>query len=149
VILRSDVIRKELFGRPATDRLPPDAYAPDVSARVFATIAARADTCLAAGHAVIADAVYGHPDQRSAIAAVAAARDVPFHGIWLEAPLALKLERVAGRTGDASDADAAVVRRQAETMDDRGVTWRRMAADQPVGALASEAMAAIRPPAAA
>ena len=146
VVLRSDVIRKELFGRPATDRLPPEAYAPDVSARVFATIAARADTCLAAGHAVIADAVYGHPDQRAAIAAVAAARGVPFHGLWLEAPLALKLERVAGRTGDASDADAAVVRRQAETMDDRGVTWRRLVADRPAAELAAEIREKLSPP---
>ena len=72
VILRSDVIRKALFGRSPTDRLPPEAYAPDVSARVFATIAERAATCLAAGHSVIADAVYGHPAQRAAIAAVAA-----------------------------------------------------------------------------
>ena len=39
VILRSDVFRKALFGRSPTDRLPPEAYAPDVSTRVFATIA--------------------------------------------------------------------------------------------------------------
>ena len=37
---------------------------------------------------MIADAVYGDPEQRAAIEAVAAARGVPFAGIWLEAPLA-------------------------------------------------------------
>jgi aminoglycoside phosphotransferase family enzyme/predicted kinase len=142
VILRSDVIRKALFGRAATNRLPPEAYAPEVSARVFAAITERAATCLAASHSVITDAVYGHAEQRAAIAAVAAAHGVPFHGIWLEAPLPVKLDRVAGRTGDASDADAAVVRRQAETIDDCTVRWRRMAADRPAAKIASEVLAA-------
>jgi hypothetical protein len=143
VIIRSDVIRKDLFGRSATDRLPPEAYAPEVSTRVFAIIAERAATCLAAGHSVIADAVYGHADQRVAIAAVAADRKVPFHGLWLEAPLPVKLDRVARRIGDASDADAAVVRRQAETVDAASVTWRRFAADRPMAELAAEALAVL------
>ena len=39
VILRSDVIRKTMLGRATTDRLPPEAYTREVSARVFATIA--------------------------------------------------------------------------------------------------------------
>ena len=146
VILRSDVIRKELFGRAATDRLPQDAYVTEVSTRVFATIAERAATCLAAGHSVIADAVYGHADQRAALAAVAAAHGAPFRGLWLEAPLPLKLDRVARRTGDASDADAAVVRRQAETIDGATVGWRRLAADRPIAELAAEALALARRP---
>ena len=147
VILRSDVIRKELFGRPATERLPAEAYLPEVSERVFATIAERAASCLAGGHSVIADAVYGHAAQRAAIAAVAAARRVPFHGFWLEAPLRLKLDRVARRLGDASDADAAVVRRQAETIDAASVTWRRLAADRPLTELAAEVLAIVPRPA--
>lgn len=141
VILRSDVIRKELMGRAATDRLPPEAYTPQVSARVFATIAERAALCLAAGHSVIADAVYGHPTQRKAIAAVAATRGVPFHGVWLEAPLPVKLARVGHRTGDASDAAAAVVRRQAETLDDRVVSWSHVATDRPAAEIAAGLLA--------
>ena len=146
VILRSDVIRKTMLGRATTDRLPPEAYTREVSARVFATIAERAATCLAAGHSVIADAVYGHPAQRAAIAAVAAARRVPFHGIWLEAPLATAVDRVTHRTGDASDADAAIVRRQAETIDPATVTWRRTAADRPVEAIAAEVLGLVGRP---
>ena len=140
VILRSDVFRKALFGRSPTDRLPPEAYAPDVSTRVFATIAGHAATCLAAGHSVIADAVYGHPAQRAAIAAVAAAQRVPFCGIWLETPLAIAVDRVTRRTGDASDADATIVRRQAESIDSTRVTWRRTATDRPVEAVAAEVL---------
>ena len=141
VILRSDVIRKELLGRAPTDRLPPEAYTPEVSARVFTAIAERAALCLAAGHSVIADAVYGHPAQREAIAAVADARHVPFHGVWLEAPLALKLARVGNRTGDASDADATVVRRQAQTIDDGAVRGQHVTADRPPAEIAVDVLA--------
>src|SRR5690606_16708658 len=106
VILRSDVIRKGLFGREPTDRLPPEAYTPEVSRRVFALLAEHAATCLSAGHAVIADAVYGAPQQRAEIEAVATSRNIPFSGIWLEAAQATCMVRVGERSGDASDADA-------------------------------------------
>ena len=46
--------------------------------------------------------------------------------------------------GDASDADAAVVRRQAATLDATSVTWRRLAADRPVAELAAAALAVVR-----
>ena len=143
VILRSDVIRKALFGRAPTERLPPEAYAPEVSARVFATIAERAATCLAAGHSVIADAVYGQPEQRAAIEAVAAAQARPVRRHLAGGPAGRPVDRVARRSGDASDADATVVRRQAETIDSASVTWRRLAADRPVAALAAEVLSAL------
>lgn len=129
------------MGCAATDRLPPEAYTPQVSAKVFATIAERAALCLAAGQSAIADAVYGDAAQREAIAAVAAAHGTPFHGVWLEAPLPVKLARVGRRTGDASDADATVVRRQAHTIDDRAVRWQHVAADWPVAEIAAGLLA--------
>jgi aminoglycoside phosphotransferase family enzyme/predicted kinase len=137
VVLRSDVIRKELFGRPATERLPVEAYAPAVSARVFATLAERAAETLAAGYSVIADAVYGTPEQRAAIEAVASTAGVPFAGFWLEAPMRVLVDRVDARTGDASDAGATVVRRQLATLDQASVRWRRIRADQPLDAVAA------------
>ncbi|GAB4178816.1 MAG: bifunctional aminoglycoside phosphotransferase/ATP-binding protein [Thalassobaculales bacterium] len=112
-VLRSDVIRKQRFGLAETERAPPDAYAPEVTARVFATIAAQARLYLAAGVPVVADAVYGEPAQRRAIAAVAAAAKVPFLGLWLTADPEACKRRVAERQGDASDATPAVVDAQA------------------------------------
>ena len=113
VILRSDVIRKRLFGVAETDPLPQEAYRPEVSRRVFAEIARLAGEVLAQGHAVIADAVYGEDWQRDGIANVAAKAGVPFEGLWLEAPQRLLEERVDNRRGDASDATSTVVRAQA------------------------------------
>lgn len=113
VVLRSDVIRKRLFGVAETETLPQEAYKPEVSRRVFAEIARLAAEVLAQGHAVIADAVYGEDWQRSGIAAVAGKAGVAFDGLWLEAPQRVLEERVDNRRGDASDATPAVVRAQA------------------------------------
>jgi predicted kinase len=89
---------------------------------------------------VIADGVYGLPEQRRAIERVAREFGVPFRAVWLEAPEEALLARVAVRQGDASDADAAVVRRQGETLDIRGVAWPPVDAGRPL----AEAVAAVR-----
>ena len=39
VLVRSDVVRKRLFGRAPAERLPEEAYRPEVSGRVFAAMA--------------------------------------------------------------------------------------------------------------
>lgn len=110
--LRSDIIRKDMFGVPASDTLPAAAYAPDVGVRVYAHVAELAADALATGHAVICDAVYADAAARAAIAGVAARAGAPFAAVWLEAPDATLLSRVTARRDDASDADAGVVRRQ-------------------------------------
>jgi predicted kinase len=112
VILRSDLLRKELMGVSPTDRLGDDAYTPEVTKRVFDTLSTRAAIACWAGHAVIADAVFGRPAQRAEIERVAREAGVAFTGLWLEAPAGVLEQRVAARVGDASDATVAVVRRQ-------------------------------------
>jgi predicted kinase len=72
------------------------------------------------------DAVHARPDERAAVEAVAREMGVGFEGVWLEAPEAELIRRVAARTGDASDADAAVVRAQL-TYDLGEIGWRRTA----------------------
>jgi aminoglycoside phosphotransferase family enzyme/predicted kinase len=104
--LRSDVERKVLFGVAETDRLPETAYACDVTAKVYATLADKARRALAAGHSVIVDAVFADSGERAAITKVAT--DGAFHGLFLTADLATRLARLGRRAGDASDADAAV-----------------------------------------
>ncbi|HYE44458.1 MAG TPA: AAA family ATPase [Caulobacter sp.] len=128
VILRSDEIRKRLWGAGPFDRLPPEAYAPEVSPRVYGQMFDEAAACLAAGRAVILDAVFLRPDERAAAADLARRAGVPFEGLWLEAPATLLQSRIAARAGDASDADAAVL--QAQLTRDLGqMTWRRVDSD--------------------
>ncbi len=123
--LRSDIERKRLLGAGEHDRLPEAGYARPVTERVFAALRAQARLALAAGQSVVVDAVHQRPDERAAIAAVAADAGVPFAGIWLEAPLDTASARVAARHDDASDATAAIVARQA-AQPTGPIDWQRI-----------------------
>jgi aminoglycoside phosphotransferase family enzyme/predicted kinase len=112
VHLRSDVIRKELWGVGEQNRLPERAYEAKATGDVYTAILERAERVLAGGQAVIADAVYAQPGEREALEALAHKLSLPFQGLWLSAEAGTLVTRVQGRTGDASDATAAVVRRQ-------------------------------------
>lgn len=107
--LRSDEIRKRQHGVPPETRLPPEAYAPEASARVHDELFTMTRAALAAGQSVVADAMFLDPAMRAAIAAAAGA--ARFDGLWLTAAPDVLERRVAARRGDASDADAAVLRR--------------------------------------
>jgi aminoglycoside phosphotransferase family enzyme/predicted kinase len=122
VVIRSDVERKALAGRAETDKLPPEAYGADATARVYDRIAAAAGRALRAGHSVIADAVCARADERNAIAGVAREAGVAFHGLFLTANLATRVARVGARKLDASDADAGVAKRQ-EDYDLGALDW--------------------------
>ncbi len=125
VHLRSDTVRKAMLGVSDETRLPDTAYAPEVSAQVYDRLAQFARIALCAGHAVIADAVYLAPEERRGIADVARDCGVPFSGLWLDAEADVLLSRVESRQGDASDADARVVRMQLEHAPER-LEWKRI-----------------------
>ena len=104
VVLRSDVIRKQMFGIANTDRLPPSAYTPELAERVYDTLAERARCVLAQGHSVIVDGVFAREFERDAFARLAVECHVPFTGLFLVADLPTRQARIGGRRSDASDA---------------------------------------------
>jgi uncharacterized protein len=119
--LRSDVERKAMFGVEETDRLPASAYARDVTRDVYQRVVDKARIALRAGQAVLLDATFATAAERRAAAQVAAEVRVGFAGLFLDAPLATRLERIGLRHADASDADADVARRQtAEPLGEKG-----------------------------
>ncbi len=129
LVLRSDVVRKELAGAGPHDRLAPRWYRPDVSQHVYRTLAACAGDTLGAGHSVVVDAVSLQSDERAMIAGVAAAAGVSFHGVWLDAPGDTLVARVRARqvaARDASDADETVVRAQLVRAGDAAAGWTRV-----------------------
>jgi uncharacterized protein len=145
VVLRSDVVRKRLFGVAPRDRLPPEAYRQESSRAVYVALAARATTLVRAGHVAIVDAVFLDPEERAQIEAVAAAASVPFLGLWLSAPEQDLVRRVAARRGDASDATPEVVRRQL-AIDPGALGWRTLDVSGPLEgvALAAQRLLALR-----
>jgi predicted kinase len=144
LVLRTDAIRKALFAVPATQPLGPEAYTPDVSARVYETLAERAEAALRAGHGVVADAAFLQPADRAAVETVAARLSVPFVGVWLEAPPDVLTGRVEARAGDASDADAHVVLAQLRR-DTGPVSWQPLDASTTEATVLAEARRRLLP----
>ncbi|WP_157449971.1 bifunctional aminoglycoside phosphotransferase/ATP-binding protein [Bradyrhizobium sp. ARR65] len=112
VVLRSDVLRKQLFGRGEKEALPGSAYRAEVSRDVYDILAERAGRVISQGHSAIADAVFAREAERTAIADVARSSNVRFIGIFLVADLQTRQARVSQRDADASDATAEVARLQ-------------------------------------
>ncbi|HWK93969.1 MAG TPA: AAA family ATPase [Pseudolabrys sp.] len=127
--LRSDVIRKRMFGKKETEALAGEAYTPEVTKKVYAALAAKAARIVAAGHSVIADAVFARASERADIERAA---PQVFRGLFLTADLDTRLARVGGREsskakgiGDASDAGAKVARAQ-ENYDLGHLSWAQV-----------------------
>src|SRR6185295_10591373 len=90
LVLRSDVERKALFGVGAEQRLPPEAYRPGVSERVYGILNDKAQCIARAGYPVIVDAVFAKASERAAIEAVARSAHASFRGLFLTADLATR-----------------------------------------------------------
>ena len=128
VVLRSDEVRKRLSGVAPTDRLPPGAYAPGMSDRVHSALCAEATGLRAAGRSVILDATFLDPEHRGAAADLADRLGLPFAAVWLEGTPEVLKTRLAGRSGDASDADLQTLEQQA-TRDAGSIAWPRLRAE--------------------
>jgi uncharacterized protein len=142
-VLRSDVIRKHLFGVAPETRLPAKAYRSAVSRRVYETLRRKAADALGAGYSVIVDAVSLKPAERRSFAAIAEAAEVPFSGLWLVAPAATMDQRLRTRRHDASDASADVLALQLR-QDPGPIDWVRIEAGIGAAECLSTAKAVIR-----
>jgi aminoglycoside phosphotransferase family enzyme/predicted kinase len=122
LVFRSDVERKAFHGVAETDRLPSEAYRPEVTEQIYRILTGKVARVARAGHSAIADAVFARPEERAAIETAAAAAGAQFHGLFLIADLPTRTARIGSRGPDASDADAAVAQSQ-ESFATRDVTW--------------------------
>jgi aminoglycoside phosphotransferase family enzyme/predicted kinase len=108
VVVRSDVLRKQLFGVRETERLPADAYLPEVSERIYDALGQDAAHIVSQGHSVVVDAVFAREAERAAIEDAARRLGIRFVGLFLVADLETRQNRVSRRGPDASDATAEV-----------------------------------------
>ncbi|MDB5500753.1 MAG: hypothetical protein JWR89_655, partial [Tardiphaga sp.] len=122
LVLRSDVIRKKLFGVNETERLPASAYTPDVTARVYAKLMADAARVALQGHSVILDAAFLRDAERASFATIPPAK-IPHIGLFLTAERSVRVSRIENRRNDASDATASVAVQQ-EAMSLGTMEWR-------------------------
>jgi predicted kinase len=142
-VLRSDVIRKRLFGVTPETQLPASAYTSEVSHLVYETLRRQAANALAAGYSVIIDAVSLKPAERQAFAAIAEAAAVRFTGLWLAAPASTMEGRLRARSHDASDASPEVLAQQLR-QDPGPMDWVRIDAGPGLADSLSAARRALR-----
>jgi predicted kinase len=112
VILRSDIIRKELFGVDPLTPLPASAYAPEITERVYGALNERARQVIAQGFSVIVDAAFLRQAERDRLSSEARGIGADFRPVFLTADLDVRLSRVGARKQDASDATSATVSQQ-------------------------------------
>ena len=124
-VVRTDSLRKHLMGVSIHDRLGPEGYGAEIGDRTYRTLYNTCAALLAAGHSVVADAVFAKPEERAAIEAVAAAAGVRFDGLWLEAPPELAAARIRQRKANVSDATPEVLERQL-AYDLGPIAWTRI-----------------------
>jgi uncharacterized protein len=122
VILRSDVIRKQLLGVEPLVKLSAAAYGPEVTARVYDTMLARAHGIVSQGFSVIVDAAFLQEAERDELAIEARRMTADFRPIFLDAELAVRLKRIGSRQNDASDANRDVAALQ-ESYDLGRLDW--------------------------
>jgi hypothetical protein len=125
LILRSDVIRKQLVGIDQYETLSEHDYSLEMTEKTYEQIYKDAAKALGAGHSAIADAVFARPEERKAIENVAIETGVEFDGIWLEADPTIAEFRISSRTNDASDATAEILKKQL-TYDVGPLEWHRL-----------------------
>jgi uncharacterized protein len=123
IVLRSDVIRKELAGVDALTRLPGAAYTRESSHQVYGEMFDRAREVLAQGHSAVLDGVFLLEAERTTAAGIAAEAGVDFHGVFLTATPDVRVQRIGLRRTDASDATEKVARDQ-EDIDTGTMVWQ-------------------------
>jgi uncharacterized protein len=111
VLLRSDVVRKQLAGldpaTPAGERLGVGLYAPTVTAATYTALLDRARTALGHGESVVLDATWHEASWRDAVARLGAETVSDLDELRCVAPHALADARLAARAAKGSDASDA------------------------------------------
>lgn len=144
-VVNSDRLRKRSFGVAPTTRLPDEAYAPQVSARVYDALREEATRAAAAGWTIIVDAVYARESEREALERASRDAGVPFAGFWLEADPSLCDSRVTQRRNDVSDATREVAARQ-RGYDTGEMSWARIDTSRGLEEIAADIAARLPPP---
>ena len=115
--LRSDEVRKELFGLSGESAAAPfgeGIYSREATVRTYRALAEKAAAAVESGESVIVDATNLKVADRKLFTEVADRLQVPIHLLVCRAPRAVLEEnlRRRSREGDVSDADLKIARRQ-------------------------------------
>lgn len=139
IIIRSDAVRKFLWGCDLYDKLPSEAYEISVTEKTIIEMHRRTRMALAAGFNVIIESLHFKEEDREAIEKIAEVFDASFIGLWLYVSIDITKKRVSERKGDISDAGISVVELQ-QNYDSGRIGWKKLDADKSKKAVLLEAL---------
>lgn len=140
----ADRVRKELWGVPATEKLPQEAYSAEFSQKTYNEVDRRIGDALAKGKTVIVDAGFLTEFGRASAEQTANAHKARFVGLWCEADTATLHSRVDARQGDESDATREIVDFQ-KTFNLGAINWHRLDASRSPSVVVQQALRVLNP----
>lgn len=103
VILRDDVVKKQMAGCPLNEKLSKSYQTAAFEQVVYDVLRQQAQAALSVGSIVIIDALFHNENERIKVKNLAQKLSVPFVGLWIEAPIEVRLSRVKNRKRNPSD----------------------------------------------
>lgn len=135
IMLRSDVLRKQMLGLTPQQKAPASAYTAEMHVKTAEFLQQKAAIILAAGFPVLIDATHQESRARQSIAHFATIQKVLFTAIWCDVPQNVAESRISKRSAegtDASDAGIDVYRMQLQNFslaDVKADGWEILNAD--------------------
>lgn len=126
IILRDDVIKKQITGLAPHQRFNKTDDSPAFEKVVYDVLHRQAETALNTGSCVIVDALFYDEKQRKSFEKLAQKMHVPFIGLWMDAPLSVRTQRVKQRKRNPSD-----IRKEQElesqlSLETGPITWHKI-----------------------
>lgn len=144
VILRDDVVKKHINGCKITQHFDPVCDTPAVERIVYEVLRQQAQTALKSGACVIVDALFYDEKERQAIEELAKQMNVPFVGLWMDAPLEVRIKRVIARQRNVSNVTQQDEVEKQTNLETGHITWHKINTDQTRQETVDEAVALLR-----
>ena len=131
IILRDDVIKKQITGLAPHQRFNKTKNSPAFNKIVHEVLRQQASCALQTGSPVIVDALFDNEYERMAIQALADSLNIPFIGLWMDAPIDIRKQRVHARKNAPSGS-----RREKELecqlcLETGHISWHQINTDMP------------------
>ncbi len=110
--LRSDAVRKHLAGVPLHEKAGDEVYTAAMTDRTYTRLIELGAQLASQGYRVILDAKFDRQAKRHEAIRTAQAQAVPITFLYCTAPADVLKNRVVARSGDITDADAAILEKQ-------------------------------------
>ena len=111
-VIRTDVMRKQLMKVDLLQKLDTSGYTSEMTLKTYSACYQQTIFSLKMGYSVVFDAVFAKPEERLFIQQLARNLNIPFIGLWLDAPLEIRKQRVTQRINNVSDAGIDVLNKQ-------------------------------------